>query len=62
MAESDWDSVTKIGSRVNSVSSQKATVLRKASDINAASRQGSIVSTERKQSAVSILLISSIMD
>lgn len=46
---SDWDSVTKIGSRVGPGGSAARTqVVKGKSSLNAAARTGSIVATEKK--------------
>lgn len=43
----DWDSVTKIGSKTRG-NTQRATVARTQSEINAARRSGAVVATEKK--------------
>ncbi|KAL7268960.1 multiprotein-bridging factor 1 [Rhizina undulata] len=45
----DWNSVTKIGSGARGPS-QRATVARTQSEINAARRQGNVIATEKKYS------------
>jgi hypothetical protein len=47
----EWDSVTKIGKSVHSGGSQRETVVKGKSAINAAQRSGAIVSTEKKYAA-----------
>jgi hypothetical protein len=44
----DWDSVTKIGSKVRGKGTPRATVARTQSEINAARRSGAIVATDKK--------------
>ncbi|KAI5805831.1 multi protein bridging factor 1-domain-containing protein [Geopyxis carbonaria] len=46
----DWESVTKIGSKVSG-GGARATVARSQSEINAARRAGAIISTDKKYAA-----------